>query len=245
MHQLANDLYFPKVAAARQRIETDPVLSALLDPQIEAKKLHLFAIQWCAHGVHTTVSVDSWIRRAGEACLSMGLMEVGNLLRDHARHEAGHETMMIHDARCLVDQWNRSYPQRLNADRILAQTPLATTQRYAELHEKTIAGDSPFAQIAIELEIERLSTTLGPKLMAHFHARLGDEIANELTFLPEHIVLDVGHTHYNTRLLEMCLSKRPEAAEVMAHTGSTALHIYLDFLGECFSTAETLLEMNA
>ena len=245
MSQLVNELYVPKVASARQRLETDAALAKLLDPKIEAKKLHLFAIQWCAHGVHTTAPVDSWIRRAGEACAAMGLTEVGSLLRDHARHEAGHESMMIHDAHCLVAQWNRRYPEPLNAERILAQKPLATTQRYAELHEETIAGDAPFAQIAIELEIERMSTILGPPLMAQFHARLGDEIAGELTFIPEHIVLDVGHTHYNTKLLEMCLSKRPEAATRLALTGSSALHAYLDFLGECFSTAETLLEPGA
>jgi hypothetical protein len=242
MSQLATELYLPKVAAARQRLETDAALAKLLDPRIAARQLHLFAIQWCAHGVHTTAPVESWIRRAGEACCVMGLVEVGSLLRDHARHEAGHESMMIHDAHCLVEQWNRKYPEPLNAERILAQKPLATTQRYAELHEKTIAGDAPFAQIAIELEIERLSTTLGPALMAQFHARLGNEIAGELTFLPEHIVLDVGHTRYNTRLLEMCLSMRPEAAEIIALTGSNALHAYLDFLDECFNTAEALLE---
>lgn len=242
MSQLAADLYLPKIAAARQRAETDPLLASLLNPEIDARKLHLFAIQWCTHGVHTTAPVDSWIRRAGEACNAIGMVEVGGLLVDHARHEAGHETMMIHDTRCLVEQWNRKYPQPLNAERLLAQTPLATTQRYADLHEKTIEGDSPFAQIAIELEIERLSITLGPKLMAQFHARLGKEVADELTFLPEHIALDVGHTHYNSRLLNMCLSKRPDAAEVLARTGSEALHIYLDFLGECFSTSETLFE---
>jgi hypothetical protein len=245
MSQLANDLYLPHVAAARQRLDTDPMLKQLLDPRLEAKKLHLFAIQWCANGVHTTIHVDSWIRRAGEACLAIGLVEIGNLLRDHARHEAGHEKMMIQDTKALVEKWNHVYPETLDAEKILAQKPLPATYRYSDLHERTIASDAPFAQVAIELEIERLSTTLGPPLMAQFRAVLGDEIAKELTFLPEHIVLDIGHTHYNTKLLEMCLSKRPEAAELLAQTGSTALHTYLDFLGECFSTAETLLGIGA
>ena len=69
-----------------------------------------------------------------------------------------------------------------------------------------------FAEVAIELEVERLSTTVLPKLLAQFQRVLGRDVLMQLSFLTEHAALDVGHTHLNTRMLEQLLSQRPEAA---------------------------------
>ncbi|MFY0539080.1 hypothetical protein [Nannocystis pusilla] len=61
-----------------------------------------------------TAPVEGWIRRAGERCLAAGLNEIGNALVAHARHEAGHDAMMVDDTRSLAarrEQAGRPVPR--------------------------------------------------------------------------------------------------------------------------------------
>jgi hypothetical protein len=108
---------------------------------------------------------------------------------------------------------------------------------YIHLHEETIAGEAPYAQVAIELEIERMSTTFGPKLMAQCHRVLEPSLLAGLSFLKEHVEIDVGHTALNEKMMERLLVLRPDAAERLAAVGRQALRIYVSFFGECLRLA--------
>lgn len=246
MSSLLADFYLPKVAAARKRIESDPLVMQILDPAVDPTRLEMFLITWSASGVYMTEPVESWIQRAGERTLALsGLEDVGKLLVSHAHHEAGHHTMMIDDTRHLVARWNERKPKKLDANHILAQPPLPATRRYVDLHEQTILSETPYCQIAIEFEIERLSVELGPRLEAQFRSRLGEDIVGGLSFLREHIELDQGHTSFNRNLLERCLTKRPDSAADLGKTGALALDCYLDFLGDCLREADKRLTLLA
>jgi pyrroloquinoline quinone (PQQ) biosynthesis protein C len=70
---------------------------------------------------------------------------------------------------------------------------------------------------------------------------LGRETLEGLSFLKEHVQLDVGHTALNTRLMEELLQLMPENARMLAELGAQALDIYLRFLGDCMHSAEDSL----
>lgn len=233
---LVETLYSPKVAAARARITNDPRILRVLDPSRDPVVLERFLIQFSVSGYHMTEPVEGWIRRAGDRCKALGYEEIGAQLISHARHEAGHQSMMIDDAKLLVGRWNEHRRPILDVDALLKEPPLPATSRYVAIHENTIASQTPFGQVAIELEIEWMSPQLGPLLLARIEEALGD--ARGASFMAEHTALDVGHTAFNKRLLEKCLEARPESVEMLAKTGTEALNIYLDFLGECVEAAE-------
>ncbi len=233
--------YQPHIGTARERITTDPQMSALLDPSTDPLRVLAFLIEFSALGVQMTEPVEDWIKRAGRRCEVLGLTKLGRALIEHAKHEAGHHQMMIDDLGHLAKRWAATGRPPLDTAQLLAQAPTDAMQRYVAIHEDTIASDHPYCQIAIELEIERMSTVLGPALLDGCRQALGADVLAEMSFISDHTALDVGHTAMNEAELDRLLAERPQAGERLAKTGGDALHIYLDFLGECVGLGDQLL----
>ena len=236
---LVKELYEPYVLPARARISTNPVMRRLVDPAIEPALLERFFLQQSSLGVYMTEPVEGWIRRAGHRCIAQGLDSLGRSLLAHSKHEADHHQLMIDDVRHLVRRWNARRRPTLQTERLLAQHPTDAMRAYRQLHEDTIAGDLPMGQIAIEFEIENLSVVLGPHLLSNVVRVLGRETLEGLSFLKEHVQLEVGGT--NARMMEELLQLMPENARTLAELGAEALDIYLRFLGDCMHSAEDSL----
>lgn len=230
-------LYEPLVSSARNRFDGCRAVLMLTDPTADPELLDRFLIQFCASGVGMTEPVDRWIRAAGVRCKEIGLADLGNALERHADHEAGHHRLMIDDTRSLVELWNDNGASRLDADALLSGPVLPGVRRYAELHEATIASDSPFGQLAIEYEIERLSLTTGVRLLTNVAAICGSGSLECLSFLSDHIALDEGHTEFNRRQLNSLLASHPDFAQALALAGTAALDTYGDFLNDCLDVA--------
>jgi hypothetical protein len=237
--KLHQDLYAPRIARAREMIKSAPVAEKLLAPEIDPQVLERFLIEYCSLGVQITEPVEGWIARSGKRCIELGLKDIGEALVHHATHEANHHLMFIEDTKKLVARWNARQGQALDADALIARKPTRAMQHYIQLHEETIVSETPFAQVAIELEIERLSVVLLPDLLAQFKRVLGSEVLASLSFLGEHAALDIGHTHLNTRMMDMVLAQRPESAGDLARVGAEALFIYMAIFEECLSLATT------
>jgi pyrroloquinoline quinone (PQQ) biosynthesis protein C len=103
-----------------------------------------------------------------------------------------------------------------------------------------ITGNAPFAQLAIEYEIERLSVQYGGQVLHLVRRRLSDESLAGMSFLVEHVALDVGHTKFNAAELEKLLGESHESASVLAAAGAAALEAYAMFLSDCSSLADSL-----
>ncbi len=235
--KLHQDLYAPRIARAREMIKSAPIVDRLLAPDVEPKVLERFLIEYCSLGVQITEPVERWIARSGERCIALGLTDIGTALASHAAHEADHHLMFIEDTKKLVARWNARHGQELDANALIGRGATRAMQHYIQLHEETIVSNTPFAQVAIELEIERLSVVLLPDLLAQFKRVLGPEVLASLSFLGEHAALDVGHTHLNTRMMDTLLTQRPESAADLARVGAEALFIYMAFFEECWGLA--------
>ncbi|CAM4031917.1 hypothetical protein HRD49_05130 [Corallococcus exiguus] len=239
---LVEEQYLPHVTDVRHLLATGPHVTTLLDPNVEPALLEAFLIQLCALGVYMTEPVDGWIRRAGEACVKAGMVDVGEKLITHAKHEAGHHLMMVEDTKNLVASWNARRFPKLDAEALMAQAPTPAMQEYRQIHEETIAGPMPGGQVAIEYEIENLSVVFAPRLIEQCKAVLGPDVMNSLSFIKEHVELDVGHTALNEVMLNKLLGQKPEHAATIAKTGARALDIYLRFYGDCMAKARQILQ---
>ncbi|RKH21853.1 hypothetical protein D7Y13_02685 [Corallococcus praedator] len=241
---LVDTQYLPHVSDVRHVLAAGPHVTTLLDENVDPALLEGFLIQLCALGVYMTEPVDGWIRRAGEACTKVeGLEEVGRQLISHAKHEAGHHLMMVEDTKSLVAGWNQRRMPKLDAEQLLAQAPTPAMQEYRQIHEDTINGAMPGAQVAIEYEIENLSVVFAPRLIEQCKRVLGPDVMNSLTFIKEHVELDVGHTALNEVMLNKLLSQKPEHAVTIGKTGARALDIYLRFYGDCMEKAKRMLQV--
>lgn len=199
--------------------------------QSNPKKMHGFALLWTAHSISMTKYVDTWIRSAGERCKALGINSIGESLITHARHEAGHDQMLVEDLAHLVGLWNKNYGGAMSVQEIMTIPLPENSQKYIELHEEVIKSHTPFAQVAIEFEIERLSVTVIPRWVENILCTLGQEFSTALTFLDEHILLDQGHTKFNTNLLEKCFAEGLDS-KALVTAGRTALQCYAGYLGE-------------
>jgi hypothetical protein len=245
MSSLVEGTYEPLVASARARFASSPALGAALSADVSPQRLALFFTHFCALGVQMTEPVDGWIRRAGERCIALGLTEVGRSLCAHAKHEAGHHLMMIEDTRKLASAWNKRHSARIDAESLLSVPASPGIARYAALHEEVIASDAPYGQLAIELEIERLSVTSGAALLGQCTNVLGKEALSGLSFLEEHVAIDAGHTKFNESQLEKLLTKHPEFTTKLGDAGARALDAYAMFLDDCMARADEWLRARA
>jgi len=187
-----------------------------------------------------TEPVDGWIRRAGARCKALGYEDLGGALERHADSEAGHHEMMIADTRSLALRWAASGRDPVDPEALLALPIPPGVQAYRDLHEETIAGDAPYGQIGIEFEIEGLSVSHGGPLLQHCAGRCGEDLLACLSFVKDHVALDVGHTEFNRKQLAAHLGAHPGHLDAMIAAGRGALETYGAFLEDCLGAAREL-----
>lgn len=231
----AKQEYLDLVAGARRRLDHDERLISILDGQ-DADIMHQFLMRLSAWGIQMTQPVEEWITRAGKACIVQGFHELGENLVKHAKNEAGHEGMFAQDLTYLVDRWNDTSDRKVTALDLLAAPVPASVKAYVAVHEAYI-GTSPYVQLGIEYEVERMTPIVGPRLVQQCVQVLGPEIVKGLCFVQEHVAVDVGHTTFNERQLDRLLLQHPGAARPLGLAGAFALHSYVDFLGDCLDAA--------
>ena len=225
--------YEARLAAARERFERHSAVRALFHNPIDSVTLEAFLISFAIVGVRMTEPVEGWIRRAGMRCGELGLQDLARALAAHAQQEADHHLLMLADARALVQRWNQTRRPELELDALLHLPPTPGVVAYTSLHERLIAGPTPYAQLAIEYEIEMLSVTYGPRLLERCARILGKERLEGLSFLSDHVALDASHTNFNRIQLGRLLEERPGFLDPLVSAGSEALDAYAMFLGDC------------
>jgi len=234
---LSLERYNQLLAPARERFESSIGLNALRSNR-DPRLLEAFLLYFCAIGAQMTEPVESWISRAASCCATLGLSDLAEALTRHAKAEAGHHLMMIADLRSLADYWNARHTPLVDADELLRQPPSYGAIRYCQVHEENIASDTPFAQIAIEYEIEQLPLRYGGLFVARCLEIFGPEILPKLSFVTEHIDLDIAHTHFNAQQLSKLLELVPESLPALVVAGCAALNAYAQFLTDCVELAE-------
>lgn len=243
MHKAAEDQidrYERGVEPARRAFADDPAVRLIQDPSIGASHLESFLIYFSALGVAMTEPVESWIIRAGQACARLdgpGVADLGAALQRHAKGEADHHLLIIADLRKLCARRAAAGRTAPDPDELLALPWPDSTHRYRQMHEDLIAGSEPFAQIAVENEIEMLSVEIGPGLLGNARELLGADIMDELSFLTDHVTLDVAHTKFNRHQMAVFLAERPDALDSLIAAGVEALDAYRAFVGDCVTLA--------
>jgi hypothetical protein len=235
MNATVEKLYNPGIQAARQRFAANPALVKILSA--DAELLEIFLIQFSSYGVGLTRPVEDWLRRSAARCEQVGYPELGQALRGHAKQEAGHDQMMVQDTHALVARWNARRTPQLRAEELLDRPVSAGGRLYQQLHEDAIASEAPYVQIAIEYEIELLPVQYGEAMLRKCQNSLGDKIIDHLSFLKEHITLDVAHSRFNEHQLGKFLEQNPHSASALIAAGSAALDAYAGFLHDCIEAA--------
>lgn len=225
--------YEAGLGPARQRFGRHPAVMSLLRLPMEPITMEAFLICFASFGVRMTESVEGWIRRAGLRCGELGLAQLAGALESHANQEADHHLLMLADAERLVNRWNQERQPQLNVSALVDAASGAGVTAYCRLHEDTISGPTPYCQLGIEYEIEMLSVSYGPLLIARCTELLGDGILQSLSFLRDHVTLDVGHTNFNRLQLSRVLQDHPAFLPGLIAAGSEALRAYALFLEDC------------
>jgi hypothetical protein len=230
------DEYEQLVAPARERFAESPGIRAISSTS-DSIFLDLFLLHFCALGSQMTEPVERWIRHAAERCAGMGLSDLAFGLRGHAQVETGHQLLMIADVRSLAARWNARHKHPIDASQLLNQPPTPGVLHYCRVHEENIAGAAPYGQVAIDYEVEMLPLRYGDALLNRCVRMLGAEILPCLSFVTEHIALDVGQTNFNARAMSNLIELIPWSMPVLASAGSAVLDAYAEFLGDCVQLA--------
>ncbi len=232
------EAYEARVASVREYLKNCEVTRRLCDPELDPDVFLRWLIEFASYGVQNTRPVERWMTSAGDHMIAQGFEEVGATFKSHGKHEGGHDEMMVADTHRLVARWNARHGDNLDPEALIGRAPTPGVRRYVELHEDLAAGEGPWRNLAIAREIEGVATAIGPRIVEQCRRVLGDEGLADVTFIVDHVELDVGHTAQDDRLIARLLEQRPELVDEMAERGEAALRAYVDFLGECFVEAD-------
>ena len=235
IHKL--EKYEQLMIPARERFALSDGMRALQSSTDEVF-LEAFLLHFCSLGAQMTRPVERWIGRAAERCAEIGLSELADALESHAKAEAGHHLMMIADVASLTARWNALRQPPMSADDLLRQAPSPGVLEYSRVHEDNISSRTPYAQIAIEYEIEMLPLQFGELFIAKCVQVLGPEIVSCLSFLTEHITLDIAHTELNVSLIAKMLRRDSQSISPLVSAGAAALDAYAAFLFDCVRLAD-------
>lgn len=237
--QIYQNEYQKRCEIARQNFASKPVVREIFVAGIEPQLLKLFMIHWSALSAGLTEPIPVYLKRAGERCAELGLPEMAEFFHEHEEEEDGHENWAIADVRKLVEIWNRETPNfPLDVEELLANKFSPAVKRYHQLHESVIEGDAPWDELAIDVEIELISTTYGPILLKNCVACMGQNAFPSISFLHEHVSADVGHTETNFQVIHELISRHLEYTHSLVGTAIAALDSYADFLEEAMIQAK-------
>jgi hypothetical protein len=224
----------------REAFRATTAVGVMSSPSTSDDRFARWMLQFCARGTSMTAPVESWIAEVGRRCEEIGMTSVGRAMAAHSRAEAGHDALMVADAIAIgawLDEHDEAHP---DVEELLAEPPLASSLAYRKLHEDVIGGPAPFAQLAIEYEIELLSITIGPPMLRNCQRIFGSD-SSRYTFLAEHVELDAGHTAFNRRQLTEVLLQAPDALPTLIETGRAALECYSQYMAQCLHLADGAL----
>lgn len=233
---LLHSTYAPQVQPFRLALSENNVWRFLDKP--DPPVLQLFLIEYCALGVAMTEPVGRWRRRAGQRCQQLGLGDIGEFLLAHADEEKDHHMAFIKDTQWLVNHWNTTHDRQLDAEALLAQPLPPGVLAYRSLHESIVDGDAPYCQLAIEFEIDRLSTTYGAAALPKIVSVFGGETIKGLQFLDNRVRQGAWHTSRVERVLNDVLEQVPASLTALTKTAGLALKAYGQYLTDCLALAE-------
>ena len=188
--------------------------------------LHLYS-----KGIRMTEPVPYWIKRAGIRSSEEGYPKVGKALAMHAEHEQDHHILYRNDFAKLQELWATRSSETLTFNPAF-DTGNKAVRDYIMLHEDLINGPYPYCQVAVELEIEGVSETIGKQIVSHMTDVFGLECFEAMSFITEHAEIDVGHTRFNRGLLSELLKQENVNIEALTATGEKALSIFGAYIVE-------------
>jgi hypothetical protein len=237
--QVYQNEYQRRCEPARKEFSVRKVVREICTENIDPKLLKLFMIHWSALSAGLTEPIPNYLQRAGQRCEEKGLKEMAEFFYEHEEEEEGHDNWATEDVKKLVEAWNREEPNfQLDSKELLNEKMSPAVKRYHQLHEHVIEGNSPWDELAIDVEIELISTTYGPLLLKNWIDCMGQDSLPSISFLHEHVRADVGHTETNFEVVHKLLAQHPEYTDTLVKTAGDALNSYADFLDDALNYAK-------
>jgi hypothetical protein len=237
--QIYQNEYQRRCETARKDFASRKVVKEVFTEGVEPKLLKLFMIHWSALSAGISEPIPTYFNRAAERCEKEGFKKMAEVFSEHGKEEHGHDDWATNDVQKLVEIWNQEEPNfQLDSKELLDNRMSPAVKRYHKLHERVIEGDSPWAELAIGLEIELIATTYGPLLLKRCVEIMGQDSLPNISFLDEHVRADVGHTETNFEVVHNFLVQHPEYTDILVETAGDALNSYADFLDDAMSYAK-------
>lgn len=234
--------YQAKCTVHRQRFDQRPAIREIFYRPLNKRLTSAFMLHWSALSAGFAAPIGSYLQRAGERCREQGYADIARFFLAHAAEEDGHDEWGRKDAHRLAARWNRENPGlALDAERLLGDNTPEVVQRYYRLHEGVIDQGWPWAELAIDVEIELLTAKYGPRLLWRALRSMGLKSLADIQFLRDHVRFDFGHTRENFRTLHQFIHRHPECTQTLTEVASEALEIYADLMQEALDRAHATL----
>ncbi len=209
-----------------------------LTTQSTPQDLAFFLLNYCALGATMNKPIESWIKKASKHCQKLNYLELANYLQQHAQQSTHHQALLRHDTQALTHWLNKKYQLNLDSQHYLKQKATTGIKQYQKLREQHAKGATPYCQLAIDYEVERLSIVHGFTLVKLCACKLGLPILKNLSFIRENVKREAGEHQASQQQMQKFLKANPQKLMPLVEAAKTALDAYHYYLQDCLIKAK-------
>lgn len=214
-------------------------LISKLTAKAQPQNLALFLINQCVLGETMMASNQSCTQQAGQQCQQLGYPNIGETLINQAKHQAKHLQLIKKDSHAFINWLNQKYKLNINADKYLKKLANITpsVKKYCALNEVNAHSGTPHCQVAINYEVERLSTVHGFTLVNLCILKLGPSTLKHLSLIRHLTKHNPKQSQSSKHQMQQLLDKCPQLLAKLVATGNATLQAYAEFIEDCFTQA--------
>ena len=206
-------------------------LISKLTAKTQSQNLAFFLVNQCALGTTMMTDNESCTQQAGLRCQQLGYPNIGETLINQAKHQAKHLQLITKDFHALINWLNQKYKLNINADKYLKKLTITpSVKKYCALNEVNAHNETPYCQMAINYEVERLSTVHGFTLVNLCILKLGPSALKQLSLIRHLTKHNPKQSQSSKHQMQQLLDKCPQALTKLVATANATLQAYAEFI---------------
>lgn len=218
------------------RVIFSKVVNRLIS-QCQQRELASFLLHHCVFSHLMSQPLNSWVCDASTRCQQLGFIDLSCDLKEYADIGFRRDKLLRADLDQLVLWFNKHYFWELNAESFLRENSCEGLMQYFSCHEQALSGDTPYTELAIQFELERLEMIHGYSLLQLCTAYFGKSILRHLSAFRHKMRLNHKRTTLLAQMMERFLAAHPDKLSSLHIAAIDTLQSYAQYLLDCHQLA--------
>ena len=219
------------------RVEFANLVNRLVS-KLKVNTLEFFLLHHCVLGRVMTEQLGGWLNEAVNKCDAFGYGELSRSLAEYREIGFKRHTLLGKDLPLLLQWINQRHHINITSPYFHKKITSEGVKKYLKLHEQVLKSKTPYRELAIQCEMERIIMVHGYTLIQLCKLRLGKVVLRNLSAFRYQMKFNQQRTIILEQIQKQFIKKHPELLDDMVEASVATLECYARYLVDCFSLAE-------